>query len=77
MAPVALLEILVVVVVYFSLPFSPSGVPWSSDFDWSLFNYTPVVTGGLAVVIGLWWVLGARRWFTGPRQTIQEDEQPI
>ena len=55
MAPVALLEILIVVVIYFNLPFSSSGVPWESDFEWSLFNYTPVVTGGLAIAIGLWW----------------------
>ena len=43
---VAVLEVLIVVVIYFNLPFSSSGVPWESDFEWSLFNYTPVVTGG-------------------------------
>ncbi len=48
MAPISLLEVLIVVVIYFNVPFSPQGVPWKSDFDWSLFNYTPVVTGGLA-----------------------------
>jgi amino acid transporter len=34
------------------------------------FNYTIVA---VAVVLGgaaLWWTLGARRWFTGPRHTI-------
>ena len=31
MAPIALLEILIVVVIYFNLPFSSSGVPWESD----------------------------------------------
>ncbi len=77
MAPIALLEILIVVIIYFNLPFSSSGVPWESDFEWSLFNYTPVVTGGLAIIIGLWWWLSARKWFTGPKHTIQEIDQEI
>jgi hypothetical protein len=35
------------------------------------FNYTPVA---VAVVLGfsaLWWLVSARRWFTGPRMTAQ------
>ena len=35
MAPIALLEILIVVVIYFNLPFSSGGVPWEDDFDWT------------------------------------------
>ncbi len=38
------------------------------------FNYTIVA---VAVVLGgawLWWVLGARTWFTGPRSTLDEPE---
>ena len=77
MNPIAVLEVIIVVVIYFNLPFSSSGVPWESDFEWSLFNYTPVVTGGLAIVIGLWWVLSARKWFTGPRHTIGEIDTEI
>ena len=75
MAPIALLEILIIVVIYFNLPFSSAGVPWEDDFDWNLFNYTPVVTGGLAIVIGLWWVLSAKKWFTGPKHTVAEIER--
>lgn len=40
------------------------------------FNYTIVA---VAVVVGgaaLWWFLGARRWFTGPRQNIDEPGTP-
>ena len=77
MAPIALLEILIVVIVYFNLPFSSSGVPWESDFEWSLFNYTPVVTGGLALIIGVWWWVSAKNWFTGPRSTVQEIDTEI
>jgi len=77
MAPISLLEILIIVVIYFNLPFSAQGVPWEDDFDWNLFNYTPVVTGGLAIVIGLWWVLSAKNWFTGPKHTVTEIDAEI
>ena len=50
MCLVAVIEVMIVVVIYFNLPFSSSGVPWEGDFDWSLFNYTPVVTGGVFLV---------------------------
>ena len=41
MCLVSVIEVIVVVVIGFNLPFSSSGVPWESDFEWSLFNYTP------------------------------------
>ena len=72
MAVVACLEVLIVVLIYFNAPFSSSGVPWESDFEWSLFNYTPVVTGGLFIIVGLWWLLSAKKWFKGPRHTVSE-----
>jgi len=74
---IAIVEVLIVVVIYFNLPFSSSGVPWESDFDWSLFNYTPVVTGGVFIAVGIWWLAGARHWFKGPRRTIEEIDAEI
>jgi len=32
----------------------------------NVFNFTPVIVGGLFVVIGLWYLISARKWFTGP-----------
>jgi amino acid transporter len=32
-----------------------------------VFNFTPVIVVGLFVVIGLWYMLSARKWFTGPK----------
>jgi amino acid transporter len=74
---VAVAEVIIVVIVYFNLPFSSSGVPWEDDFDWSLFNYTPVVTGGLALAITAWWLISARHTFKGPRHTVQEIEAEL
>ncbi|MDP9184316.1 MAG: amino acid permease [Actinomycetota bacterium] len=31
-----------------------------------VFNFTPIVVGGMFLVIGLWYALSARKWFTGP-----------
>lgn len=69
MNPIACLEI-AVISVYFILPFSPAGVPFSDSFTWSAINYAPVLTVGSLVVLAVWWRLSARRWFTGPKHTI-------
>jgi len=77
MCLVSVIEVFLVVVIGFNLPFSSSGVPWESDFDWSLFNYTPVVTFGVFIAVGIWWLASARNWFTGPRRTIEEIDAEI
>jgi amino acid permease (GABA permease) len=49
-------------------------LPTVSPIKASNFNYTIVA---VAVVLGgawLWWVLSARRWFTGPRHTVDEPD---
>jgi amino acid transporter len=74
---VSILEVFIVVVIGFNLPFSSSGVPWEDDFEWSLFNYTPVVTGGLFVIVGIWWLVSARHTFKGPRTTVEELDREI
>jgi len=74
---VAVIEVIIVAVIYFNLPFSSSGVPWEDDFEWSLFNYTPLVTGGVFLAVAVWWMVSARNWFTGPRRTIAEIDAEI
>ena len=77
MNPIAVLEVLIVVVIYFNLPFLSSGVPFKKGFDWSSFNYTPVVTGGMAITITIWWLVSAKNWFAGPKHTISEIDAEI
>jgi amino acid transporter len=55
------------------LPFSSLGVPWESDFDWSFFNYTPLVVALVLIGTGLAWVLGANKSYKGPVKTLEED----
>ena len=58
--------------VIFILPDDPGGVPLNDEFDWNFVNYAPLVTGGLFLAVGIWWLVSAKRTFTGPRHTISE-----
>ena len=76
MCVIAIVEVLIVVVIYFNAPFSSAGVPWESDFDWSLFNYTPVVTVGV-VRRGRHLVAGERAQLVhGPAPHDRRDRTP-
>ena len=81
MCLVAVAEILVTS-VYFLLPFAPSGAPkWlqglmgvaakdQADLNWANVNYTPIVFFGSLILLWLGWHLSAKKWFTGPKMTI-------
>ncbi|MFN8079734.1 MAG: amino acid permease [Kineosporiaceae bacterium] len=81
MAPLAVLEI-AVTSVYFIMPFTPAGTPkflqgligLSGDaqveFSWKFVNYTPIVTGGALLLLWIGWHASAKKWFTGPKHTI-------
>jgi amino acid transporter len=57
-------------VIIFCLPFTPAAVYFSSKFDWKAVNYAPLITGGVILAVGIWWLVSAKRTFTGPRRTI-------
>jgi amino acid transporter len=69
---VAVVEI-AVISIYFILPFTPAGVPGNKDFSWASFNYAPVLTFGVLIVLAIWWNVSAKKWFTGPKHTIDTD----
>lgn len=69
MNPIAVAEI-AVISVYFILPFTPAGVPWKDEFTWSSVNYAPILTIGTLTILAIWWHLSAKKWFTGPKHTI-------
>ena len=65
----------VLLVVYsLDIPFSSTGVPWNSGWKWSSLNYSPLVLI-VGLVVGIWWVVDAKKKYTGPVRTI--DEVPI
>ena len=69
MAPVAVAEI-VIISIYFILPTTPMGTPWDPSFDWKFLNYAPLLTGGALLALWIGWHLSVKKWFTGPKRTI-------
>lgn len=61
-----------IISIYFILPFVPQGSPFSDDFSWKFVNYAPILTLGSLVVLAVWWHTSAKKWFTGPKHTIDE-----
>ena len=68
---VAVVEI-AIICVYFVLPFVPAGNPLNDEFTWESVNYAPLLTGGVLIALTIWWHLSAKKWFTGPKHTIDE-----
>ena len=55
------------------LPTSSLGAPWYKGFGWSSLkyvNYTPIVVGVALFALWIGWHLSAKKWFTGPKMTI-------
>jgi amino acid transporter len=73
-SPLAVAWIALVCII-FLLPFSPKGIFGAEEFDWALVNYAPLTVGGALILFGGWFLLSARKWFTGPvREAETEDE---
>jgi amino acid transporter len=66
-----------IITVIFILPTTPAGVPWRDEFTWSAVNYAPIVTGGVILAVGIWWLVSAKHTFTGPKQTVRELDKEI
>lgn len=66
---VAIAEI-VIMCVYFIMPFEPAAVPGHKDFTWLAVNYAPILIGLTFLFLWIWWHLSVKKWFTGPVKTI-------
>jgi amino acid transporter len=69
---VAVIEI-AIISIYFIMPFTPAAVPFTDDFSWKFVNYAPILTIGTLLLLLIWWEVSAKKWFTGPRTTIDRD----
>ncbi len=69
MNPIAVIEI-IVISIYFILPITPAAIPGNADFSWKFVNYAPILTFGALLILTIWWRVSARKWFTGPKHTI-------
>jgi len=64
------------VVIAADLPFASAGVPWNDDFDWTVFNYTPLVLV-VGLLVAIWWQVSAKHHYTGPVRTLEETEAEL
>ena len=62
------------ITILFCLPLFYDGLPWASNFSWSLTNYTILWFIGIGLCFGGWWVVSARHWFKGPVRMGTEKE---
>lgn len=69
MGTVAVAEI-IIISVYFILPTSPAGTPGDKTFSWTAVNYAPILTGGILIILWIWWHLSVKNWFKGPIRQI-------
>ncbi|CDO30463.1 amino acid permease [Mycolicibacterium porcinum] len=65
MAPVAIVEIIVTSIIAM-FPTSLGGMPWDPSFEWKFVNYTPLLVGGVLVLLFIYWHVSVKHWFTGP-----------
>ena len=70
----ALFDVVLVTFMAF-LPTASLGVPWMSGFAWKYVNYTVLVFPTALILLTLYWLTSVRRWFTGPKTTIDLDQE--
>jgi amino acid transporter len=64
-------------VIIFSLPLEPAGVFFRNGFSWNSVNYAPLVTIGVMAAVTIWFVVSAKKTFTGPVRTIDELDSEV
>jgi len=65
LAPLALIEIVVTSIIAL-FPTSLGGMPWDPSFSWKFVNYTPLLVGGVLILLWIFWHVSVKKWFTGP-----------
>ena len=71
MAPLAVAEIVVTSIVAM-FPTARGGIPWDPDFAWKFVNYTPLLVGGVMILLWIYWHASVKKWFTGPIKQVDE-----
>ena len=73
-SPLAVAWIVLICVIGL-MPLSPRGIPGVADFDWGVVNFSPVTVGAALLLFGGWYLVSARRWFTGPVREAGSDDE--
>jgi amino acid transporter len=73
MAPIAIAEIIVTSFIAL-FPTVRGGAPWDPTFEWKFVNYTPLLVGGVLLLLWVYWHLSVKKWFTGPIKQVETPE---
>ena len=76
MAPVAMIEIVVTSLIAM-FPTSIGGVPFGASFEWKFVNYTPLLVGGVLILLYIYWHVSVKNWFTGPIKQVDETGEEL
>ncbi len=76
LAPVALVEIIITSIIAL-FPTSLGGMPWDPSFEWKFVNYTPLLVGGVLILLWIYWHLSVKKWFTGPIKQISTPDKTV
>jgi amino acid transporter len=77
MAPVAVIEIIITSAIAM-FPTSSGGVPWNTGvFEWKFVNYTPLLVGGVMLLLYIYWHASVKKWFTGPIRQVDETGEEL
>jgi amino acid transporter len=73
--PINVLAIIwvIFICILFIMPVTDAGVWWGDDFDYKSANYAPIVFLIVLTSVTVWWHTSAKKWFKGPRRTIDEE----
>ena len=55
-------------------PTSLGGMPWDPSFEWKFVNYTPLLVGGVLILLYIYWHVSVKKWFTGPIKQVDLTE---
>jgi len=69
--PIAVVWVALCVIIFCLPVTNPQAVYFKKGFSWGSVNYAPLVTIGVMVAVTAWYLISARRTFTGPVNTIQ------
>ena len=56
-------------------PSPPTGVPGAEEFNWEVVNFSPITVVAAFVLFGGWYLISARKWFTGPVREAGSDAE--
>ncbi len=73
---IALIDIVLCTVMAF-MPTYKLGIPWYNGFSMKYVNYTIIVVPVAMIALWAYWHLSVKKWFTGPRQTIDISDEEL